>query len=150
MIAKPPEMWAQFTCEHPFEQWTVGNEGHAVELDDPDDALGLAYGRPAPMSSDLEWYATGPARDIVAGYEQPGVLHGDVELVAGVLELSELQAHRTHRWTRHPGAVLPPWDPGPAVAHLGLRAPFRFPDGSVCDLVLTAHGWRRRTSPAQR
>jgi hypothetical protein len=31
-----------------------------------------------------------------------------------------------------------------AVAHTGLRAPFRFPDATIADLVLTADGWAER------
>ena len=40
-----------------FEQWTVANEAYAVALDHPDDALGRAHGRPAPVAFDIEWYA---------------------------------------------------------------------------------------------
>ena len=32
-----------------------------------------------------------------------------------------------------------------AIAHGGVRAPFRFPDGTIADLVLTPDGWHRRS-----
>ena len=76
-----------------------------------------------------------------AGYEQAGVVHGDVELGGGEpLHLVEAPAHRWHRW----GAALPPVALPEAFAHTGLRAPFAFPDGSVVDWVLTPDGWAAR------
>ena len=143
MIAKAQAMWAEYVCEAPFEQWTLGNETYAVLLDDPAEALGRVYGEAVPIASDLEWYATAAATELVdgTGYEQAGVLHGAVELLSGNLEFEELAAHRVHRWAEGP---LPPWSPPPAVAHLGVRAPFRFPDGTSIDLVLSSDGWRTR------
>ena len=102
MIAKAQAMWAEHVCEAPFEQWTLGNETYAVALDDPDEGLGRAYGVAVPIASDLEWYATAPVVAIVDGYEQRGVVHGVVELSSGRLELDELPAHRTHRWSTDP------------------------------------------------
>ena len=55
-----------------------------------------------------------------------------IELGDGPLELDGLPAHRSHRW----GDDLTMPSAAPAVAHLGLRAPARLPDGSVADLVL--------------
>jgi hypothetical protein len=144
MLAKAQAMWAELVCEAPFEQWTVGNETYAVALDDPQDGLGRAYGEAVPIASDLEWYATGEAVAIDGGYEQAGVVHGVIELVAGRVELDDLPAHRTHRWSSGP-APLTPLDVPLALAHLGLRAPFRFPEGTVLDLVLGPDGWRRRS-----
>jgi len=143
MIAKAQAMWAEHVCEAPFEQWTIGNETYAVELDDPDEGLGRAYGRAVPVASDLEWYAAGDAAPVARGYEQPGVVHGVVELTEGRLEVDDLPGHRSHRWSAF--GPLPPLDLAVAFAHLGLRAPFRFPDGSVLDLVLGPGGWRRRS-----
>jgi hypothetical protein len=151
MIAKAQAMWSEYTCEAPFEQWTVGNETYAVGLEDPEEALGRIYGEAVPIASDIEWYATGDPQpldhggddELFYGYEQVGVVHGAVELVDGGLDLEELPAHRTHRWIFD--GPLPPLRLATAVAHLGVRVPFRFPDNSVLDLVLTADGWRRRT-----
>ncbi len=141
MLAKAQAMWAEFVCEAPFEQWTVGNETYAVELDDPADALGRAYGTAVPIASDIEWYATAQPTPIPCGYQQLGVVHGAIELTAGPVEFAELPAARTHRWSTAP---LPVLSVARAYAHVGLRSPIRYPDGSVLDLVLTSTGWRTR------
>jgi hypothetical protein len=143
-IVKAEALWAEHTCDHAMRQWTIGNETYAAALDDPDDALGRAYGVPTPIAVDLEWYATGPPAPIEHGYEQPGVAHGIVEVAATPRrELAEVPAHRWHRWTDDPhgfGAL----DLPVARAHTGVRAPFAFPDGTSSDLVLTPDGWRSR------
>jgi hypothetical protein len=155
-------MWAEHTREAPMEQWTIGNETYAASLDDPDDALGRAYGDPTPIAFDLEWYATGTAvplelsPDMSIGYEQSGVVHGAIEILGEpTVELTEVSAQRWHRWTSGPVADGPPAGFGPlplpdAVAHTGVRAPFRFPDGSRSDLVLTPTGWCRRVLRSSR
>lgn len=144
-IVKAPEMWAEHHCVAPFEQWTVGNEGHAAALDDADEALGRAYGTPTPIASDVEWYAIGGATVIEAaggrGYEQVGVAHGVIELLdRPFLEFDDIPAHRWRRW----GDALGPIELGEVVAHTGLRAAWAFPDGTSSDWVLTQTGWRRR------
>ena len=162
LLAKAEAMWAEMTCEYPFEQWTIGNETYAVALDDPQEALRRAYGEATPIAMDLEWYATSPPSDrqrvlgsgsaggsaavegIAPGegsYAQRGTVHGQIELAGSIVELVELPAHRTHRWSSDP---LSPSDAPGALAHVWLRAPFVLPDGSVIDLVLTTDGWRRR------
>jgi hypothetical protein len=148
-VVKAPEMWAEHHCVAPMEQWSIGNEAHAAALDDPDDALGRAYGVPTPLAVDLEWYATAPpttldgADGADGGYEQPGVVHGVIELLDRPnVELAEVPAHRWRRWHVEPG--LAPLDVPSVVAHTGLRAPFAFPDGSVTDWVLSPSGWRAR------
>lgn len=140
LLVKAPEMWAEHTCVAPFDQWTVGNELYAAGLDDPQDALGRAYGLPSPFAMDLEWYGTVAAEPVAAGYRQRGVVHGEIELPGGPVDLDEVPAERWHRW----GDALDPLPLPVAAAHLGLRAPFRFPDGTVSDLVLTTAGWHRR------
>lgn len=145
LIAKAPEMWAELDCVAPFDQWTVGNELYAIALDDPDAALGREHGDLTPFAMDLEWYATAQAR-VPAGrraesvYVQDGVVHGRIELAEGPTDLVEVPARRWHRWGSTLGA--PPLDE--VTAHLGLRAPTRFPDGTVTDLVLSPSGWARR------
>lgn len=139
LLVKGDGLWAEHTCDAPLEQWTVANETYAAALDDPDEALGRAYGAPTALSWDLEWYATGPTRDVVAGYEQPGVVHGVIEVGGSLpIDLVEAAAHRWHRWGDHLDQVALP----PAYAHTGVRAPFAFPDGTVADWVLTPDGWR--------
>lgn len=148
LLVKAAGLWAEHTCDAPMEQWTVANETYATALDDPDDALGRAYGTPTAVAFDLEWYATDEPTVVVAGYEQPGlvagyeqegVVHGLIEL-AGTpgLHLVEAPAHRWHRWGSQLGPVVLP----PAYAHGSVRAPFAFPDGTTSDWALTPDGWR--------
>lgn len=142
-IVKAPELWAEHHCDAPLRQWSIGSEAHAAALDDPDEALGRAYGNPTPMACDLEWYAIGGATPIDDGYEQVGVVHGVIELLDRPnIELAEVRAHRWRRWTTIDR--LAPIVLSSVVAHTGLRAPFSFPDGAVSDWVLTRDGWRSR------
>jgi hypothetical protein len=164
-IVKGPELWAEHTCDAEMQQWTIGNETYASAIDDLDDALGKAYGYPTAIAFDLEWYATGPGAELQPpgaptapkswmGYEQPGVVHGTIDLlVEEPLDFTEIPAHRWHRWSTEtqPGQSVtlgPLMLPG-AVAHTGVRAPFAFPDGSISDLVLTSRGWAQRARPAR-
>lgn len=141
-IVKAPEMWAEHHCVAPLEQWSVGNEAHAVALDDPAEALGRAYGVPTPMSMDVEWYAVGRAVAVAGGFMQEGVAHGLIELLDRQhIELAEVPARRWRRWD----AALLPIELEPVRAHTGLRAPFAFPDGTVADWVLTPDGFRSRS-----
>lgn len=139
-LVKAHALWAEHTCDDPMRQWTVANETYAAALDDPDDALGRAYGVSTAVAFDLEWYATAAPTVVPDGYAQDGVVHGVVELAGGPLHLTEVPARRWHRW----GASLGPLEVPPAYAHTGLRAPFAFPDGTTTDWVLTPDGWRSR------
>lgn len=138
MIAKASAMWAEFTCDAPFEQWTLGNETYAVELDDPNEALDRAYGHAVPIASDLEWYATEGITRCPDGYAQRGRLLGSVETIEGPVTFEDLHAHRTHRWSAV--ADLEETRARHVIAHLGPRLPFRFPNGVVRDLFLTPEG----------
>jgi hypothetical protein len=142
-IVKAPEMWAEHHCDAPMEQWSIGNEAHAVALEDVDEALGRGFGTPTPMAMDLEWYGTSPPAAIEHGYEQIGVVHGLVEVLGRPsIELVEVPAHRWRRW--HAQNRLGPLSLPTVVAHTGLRAPFAHPDATVSDWVLTPRGWRSR------
>jgi hypothetical protein len=138
LLVKAHALWAEHTCDAPMEQWTVANETYAAALDDPDDALGRAYGTPSPIAFDLEWYATREPTARADGYEQEGVVHWTLELAGGPLQLAEAAGRRWHRWGDELGVL----DLPDAYAHTGLRAPFAFPDGSRADWVLTPDGWR--------
>lgn len=152
-IVKGEALWAEHTCDDPMRQWSIGNETYASAIDDPDEALGRAYGDPTPIAFDLEWYATGlgtplePVGDRAAfdvGYEQTGVVHGVIDVLGeDRLELAEVPGHRWHRWTKHTTG-FGPLTLNEVRAHAGVRAPFAFPDGSISDLVLTPDGWARR------
>lgn len=142
-VVKAPEMWAEHHCVAAMRQWSIGNEAHAAALDEPDEALGRAYGVPTPMASDIEWYAIGGVTAIDDGYEQVGVAHGEIELLDRPnIVLVEAPAHRWRRWTSHDH--LDPITLETVVVHTGLRAPFAFPDGTVSDWVLLPDGWRTR------
>jgi len=139
LLVKAAGLWAEHICDDPFRQWTVGNETYASALDDPADGLGRAYGTPTAIAFDLEWYASSDPAEIGGGYEQAGEVHGVVEFGAEpALHLEAVPAWRAHRW----GLGLAPVHLAPALAHVGLRAAFAFPDGTVTDWVLTADGWR--------
>ncbi len=141
-VVKAPEMWAEHHCVAALEQWTVGNEAHAVALDDPGEALGRGYGMVTPIASDIEWYATRRPVLIAGGFVQDGVAHGLIELLDRPhIEISEVPARRWRRWAIDP---LGPLALAPARAHTGLRVPFAFPDGTHTDWVLTPTGWHSR------
>jgi hypothetical protein len=163
-IVKGEAMWAEHFRDDPMLQWSIGNETYASALDDPEDALGRAYGIPTPIAFDLEWYATAGPVELdpvvgVHGYGQVGTVHGVVEILDEPrIELAEVPARRWHRWAEVasdesvPLAVrravasvtLGPIPVESATAHAGLRAPFAFPNRSRIDLVLTPQGWCRR------
>ena len=144
LLVKAHGLWAEHTCDAPMRQWTVANETYATALDDPEEALGRAYGVPSAVAFDLEWYATAEPVTVADGYAQDGVVHGLVELPGAPLHLTEVPARRWHRW----GPSLSPVDLPAAYAHTGLRAPFAFPDGTSTDWVLTPDGWRSRAPAA--
>lgn len=132
---KPPEMWAGFTCDAPFEQWSFGNEAHGVLLDEPDEAFGRAYGDLVPVTFDVEWYASGATQAVPGGYVQAGEVDAEIELLEGIVRFGG-PAHRVHVW----GA---PWLPQPpdAPTGWGLRAPYRRRNGVGVEQVLTTSGW---------
>ena len=150
MLVKAHGLWAEHVCDAPMEQWTVANETYAAALDDPDDALGRAYGVPSAVAFDLEWYAGGAGRSALPagdGYEQVGVVHGVVELPgrAAAPRPRRRRVAGTAGAPRSTPLALPD-----AYAHTGLRAPFAFPDGTVADWVLTPDGWRSRAPGSAR
>lgn len=149
-IVKAPEMWAEHQLDAPMEQWSIGNEAYFTALADPADALGRAYGTPTPVAMDLEWYATGPATEIAYGYEQSGLVHGEIELMHRPnIEVAEIPAHRWRRFAPDlPGGI----DLGPCAQTDTLSsetvltetvptAPFRFPDGRITTWALAPTGW---------
>ncbi len=97
-------LWAELTCEAPFEHWGIGLEAFGVRLDDPLDALGDERGERLPVGLDLEWEADAPPADLIATddgsvrhYEHPGTLHG--ELAVGDRRLRLVgRGERDHSW----------------------------------------------------
>jgi len=137
---KPPEMWAGHTCDAPMQQWSLGNEAHGVLLDDPREAMTRPYGRPVPVTFDVEWYAASAAVDVPHGYVQAGEVDARIELTEGVLAM-EGPAYRTHVW----GVPYRPADLAMPVGDHLLWAPYRRHDGAGVLQVLTRDGWLART-----
>jgi len=142
-VVKAPELWAEHHCDEPMWQWSIGNEAYFAELDDPAEAIGRGYGVPRPTAFDVEWYATEAPVATADGYEQPGVVHGAIEVQGRPkLELIDIPAHRWHRWSTT--GDLATIDLPPADGDGGPGAPFAFPDGTMADWVVTPRGWRSR------
>ena len=134
LLVKAHGLWAEHTCDAPMEQWTVTNETYATALDDPDEALGRAYGTPSAVAFDLEWYATAPTVALAAGRRLPSrtaSCTGSSSWPADRCVLTEAPARRWHRWATALGVLALP----EAYAHGSVRAPFAFPDGTVADWV---------------
>jgi hypothetical protein len=136
---KPPEMWADQHCDVPFRQWSLGNEAHGVLLDDPDEALRRAFGTPAPVTFDVEWYASAPPTPIAHGYEQAGTVDAQVELLEGVFELRG-PSRRVHVWA----VPFVPDDMAMPVVDADRRGPYRRSDGVGVQQALTPSGWHGR------
>lgn len=154
---KAEGLWADHVCEQPMHQWTLANEAYAVALDDPEDAIGRAYGTVTPMAFDLEWYATEAVQPIVddargaddapgarhrgfaavRGYRQLGEVHGVIELSGGALTVVG-SGHRRHTWGPVALASVADRPDGPWVP-FRLPAPFDV----VVDDTLTSQGWVR-------
>jgi hypothetical protein len=107
-------LWADHTCEAPFDHWTVANELMAVALASPRDALEGGRGDLQAMALDMEWEASARAvehrRD---DYEVPAISHGELHLGSGTpgeVEVIELDGHGSwrHRWGEwvRPGATV--------------------------------------------
>jgi len=168
-------LWGELVCETPFEHWTYGLEAFGVALEDPGDSLRGEIGERMPVGCDLEWEVD-PAvgqprecnRDEVHGYEQFGVVHGEVLLGRSRIAIDAL-GRRVHvwgvpRWDQHVaeywarrGAVATSAvvDALPAAAPLGsFVVPLEAPGGGRAVLTRTLSrfdtgeiGWSSRYEP---
>lgn len=136
---KPPEMWADHSCDVPHQQWSLGNEAHGVLLDDPLDAMRRPYGTPVPVTFDIEWYAAAPPAEIAHGYQQTGEVDVRIELTEGVLAFVG-PAHRVHVWgvPYRPAALAMP------AGDDQLWAPYRRHDQQGVLQVLSSTGFLGR------
>jgi hypothetical protein len=138
---KPPQMWADHQCDVPFRQWSLGNEGHGVLLDDPEEAWRRAHGTLVPVTFDVEWGSDGAVSAIDHGYEQRGEVDARVELTEGVVPIVG-PAHRVHVW----GVPHLPSDLAMPLGAHALRGPYRRSDGIDVDQALTPSGWVGRVA----
>jgi hypothetical protein len=103
-------LWAELTCETPFEHWTYGLEAFGVRLDDPHDALTGEIGERLPVGWDLEWEVAVPPYDASGEryrqYRQAGVVHGEVLVGRDRIEL-DAHGERSHGWGAEPWDALP-------------------------------------------
>ena len=134
---KPPQMWADHSCDLPFRQWSLGNESHGVLLDDPSEAWRRArHARAGHVRHRVVLRAAMRAAGSGSGYRQPGEIDARVELTEGVLALVG-PAERVHVWGTPylPASFAMPHDTR------SLRAPYRRSDGVRVDQVLTSTWW---------
>ncbi|MCZ7529306.1 MAG: hypothetical protein M5U31_02530 [Acidimicrobiia bacterium] len=80
-------LWAELTCETPFEHWGVGLEALGVRLDEPGDVFRGERGERVAVGLDLDWEADGDVfsypepGDGSAGHDQqPGTVQGEILL----------------------------------------------------------------------
>jgi hypothetical protein len=97
-------LWGELVCETPYEHWTYGLEAFGVALDDPSESLRDEIGERIPVGFDLEWEIAPDTSaevrscdDARPGYEQFGVVHGEVLLGRSRVEVDAV-GRRTHRW----------------------------------------------------
>ena len=132
-------------CDAPMQQWTVANETYAAALDDPDDALGRAYGVPTAVAFDLEWYATAPAAAACpTATPRTASSTASSSSPAGRCSSTEVPARRWHRWGDALGPVAVPRRVRPHRAAGAVRVPRRH------RRRLGAHPGRLATASAPR
>ena len=100
-------LWAEVTCETPFDHWSAGLEAFGVALDDPTEAWRGERGDPVALGLDMEWEASGAAGGVPGGYAQPSAVSGEV-LVGSERMGVDGRGWRTHLWGV-PELPLGPW-----------------------------------------
>ncbi len=117
-------LWGELVCETPFEHWTYGLEAFGVALDDPSESRRGEIGERLPVGFDLEWEVDANGGDVrgrddaLPGYEQFGVVHGEVLLGRARIDVDAV-GRRAHGWG------VPHWD------RAARRAWVREPSGVV-------------------
>jgi hypothetical protein len=137
-------LWGELWCASPFEHWTYSLEAFGVKLDDPADSLHGEIGERMPVGLDIEWEADPNgstahehrADDRIRGYEQFGVVHGELLLDRTRLELDAIGL-RSHTWgaPRTDRAAYSLW------LHSEARSlSFTVSDGAEVDGYVAHHG----------
>ena len=79
-------LWAELSCETPFEHWTYGLEAFGVRARRPEPSRCTGeIGERMPVGLDIEWEIDGPIHSVpddwpIDQYAAPGIIHGDVLL----------------------------------------------------------------------
>ena len=163
-VAKPPDLelrapglWTELRAQVEGEVVEVDLEAFGVELDQPADLLGSAYGKRTALGAELEWDTAGDVRDTESGYELACEVHGELLIDDQTIELAG-RGWRSHWWGDlrvnegfsgfdHSGAAQrSPQSPGEPA----MRVPL--PSGVDHELVLGPEhtGWVRRQSQVRR
>ena len=131
-------LWAELTCETPFDHWSYGLEAFGVRLDHPSDSLRGEIGERVPVGLDIEWdvssanepFEYGAVR--ADGYEQFGVVHGEVLLGRSRFELDAVGL-RSHAWggPRFDRSARSMWMHSPALAVSVASVDGHEPEGVV-------------------
>ena len=147
-------LWGELFCESPFDHWTYGLEAFGVRLDDAADSLHGEIGERMPVGLDLEWEADATSSrphehapsDSSGGYEQFGVVHGEVLIDRARLEIDAVGL-RSHTW----GPLRVDRPAYSAWAHSGeLSFSFTGSEGSDVDGYLVRPGARAAAITALR
>lgn len=100
---RAPGLWAEVGIQTPLEHVTVDIEAFAVELDDPDDVFGRAYGRRVALGSELEWETVDVFPSAIdhagGGYAVACRVHGELLVDTDAFEIDGW-GWRSHRWGR--------------------------------------------------
>lgn len=152
---RAPGLWTELRAQVDFDHFTFDLEAFGVELDEPSDLLGSAYGRRAALGAELEWDTSGEVHHTGDGYEIPCTVHGELLVDDLTIELEGL-GWRSHWWGSErlnegysgfsgPEVPVRSHDPG---TERGLRIPT--PAGVEHELRLgpDAAGWVRRSGSA--
>jgi hypothetical protein len=140
-------LWAELTCEVPFEHWTYGLEAFGVRLDDAQDALHGEIGERVPVGHDLEWETTGTAPERGDDrYAQDGRVHGEVLIGRARVEV-DATGRRAHGWGEQ-SQWPPPVERAAGDLGRGVLVPLG--DGLVLERSVTGGAWHDalwRTGP---
>lgn len=94
---RAPGLWAEFCAQVDLDHFTVDLEAFGVELDEPSELLGAAYGRRVALGGELEWDTIAPVQHDDVGYEVACRVHGELLIDDQTIELDAL-GWRSHWW----------------------------------------------------